>query len=56
MKRVTTIGKRPATATREAGILLRNAGLTYAAIGKLWSVSRARVFQILHPKLKKQGA
>lgn len=49
-KIIAVYGKRPADATREAGIALRTKGLTYEQIGKIWNVSRARVFQIINKK------
>lgn len=47
---ITTEGKRPADATREAGLKLRADGYTYEQIGRLWGVTKQRVWEILNPK------
>ena len=41
-------GKRPLEATRERGVELRTAGLSFREIALLWNVSPQRVYQVIN--------
>lgn len=46
----TALRKRPKDATREHGLELRAAGLTFSKIAATWNITSQRVIQIIYPK------
>lgn len=53
--RKPTARKRPPMATKEAGLKLREMGYSLSAIGKLWCVTKQRVWWIIYHQTKKPG-